>query len=64
MASKKSGKQMLHEMPVAHLTPAKQRELLLELVECFREAAEEDSSDTHRGCLSIFEKYEVDVDSV
>ena len=59
---KKSGKQMLHEMPVAHLTAAKQRELLLELVESFREGFEFGTADDiYRGCVSTFEKYDVDV---
>lgn len=58
---RKSGNQILHELPITHLSDSKRRECLLELVECFIEAAEEDSSDTHRSCLAVLEKYEIDV---
>ena len=49
---------------IAHLSEAKRRECLLELIEVFMEAAEEDSSDTHRQCQAVLEKYEVEVEPV
>jgi len=64
-SSKKSGKQMLKELPINHLTPAKQRDLLLELVECFRDSFEHGSADDcYREAVSTFEKYDIDVQPV
>jgi hypothetical protein len=60
-APRKSGKQMLKELPIAHLSPARRKALLLELIDVYLAAAEDDTPDTHRECMSVLEKFDVDV---
>jgi hypothetical protein len=61
-SSRKSGKQMMKELPIAHLSPARQRGLLLELVECFREGFDHGTAnDIYRDAVTAFEMYDVDV---
>jgi hypothetical protein len=59
---RKSGKQLMKELPIANLSPAQQRDLLLELVDCFRQGfAYGDTNDVYRDAVSTFEKYDIDV---
>jgi len=60
---KKSGKQMLKELPIAGLSPAMQKNLLLELIDCFRDGFEAPArtNEVYIDCVATFDKYGVDV---
>lgn len=62
--SRKSGKQMLKELPIASLSPAKQKQLLLDLIDTFRQGiAHEDAGygDIYREAVIVFSAYDVDL---
>jgi len=58
----KSGNQLMHELPIAHLSTAQRRDLLIELIDCFREGYKFGTDkDVYLSCVSEFEKAGVDV---